>query len=135
MDEAQRSIESRLGMEHKSLRFIAKRVDVQFGEPPGVEKKPGYPDRFFWKEETIQVTEKIGEWRDYSCRGRMVHNMRAEHAAVAAGRGSWGVGRYYFRVRTLRGRVFDLYYDRAPKNADDRKGAWFLYGEMSETEE
>jgi len=128
-------IESRLGMEHKSLRFIAKQVEVQFDEPPGLEKKPGCPDRFVWKEETYQVTEKIAEWQDYSRRGRMAHNMRAEHAAVAAGRGSWGVGRFYFRVRTLRGRVFDLYYDRAPKNADERKGAWFLYREMCETED
>jgi len=31
--------------------------------------------------------------------------------------------------------VFDLYYDRAPKNADSRKGAWFLYREMVEIEE
>ncbi len=134
MVEAQRSIESRLGMEFKSLRFIGKRVEVQFDEPPILEKKPGCPDRFVWKEETYQLTEKIGEWQDYGRRGRMTHNMRAEHAEVAAGRGSWGVGRFYFRVRTHRGHVFDLYYDRAPKSADDRKGAWFLYREMCETE-
>jgi len=65
----------------------------------------------------------------------MAHNMRAEHAATAEVRGSWGVGRHYFRVRTFAGRIFDLYYDRAPKNADNRKGAWFLYREMTEIEE
>lgn len=64
----------------------------------------------------------------------MAVNMRPEHAAVASRRGSWGVGRFYYRVRTDTGRVFDLYYDRAPKSADDRKGAWFLYREMSVTE-
>ncbi|GMR11392.1 MAG: hypothetical protein BMS9Abin28_2223 [Anaerolineae bacterium] len=122
-------------MEHKSLRFIAERVEVQFDEPPSLEKKPGCPDRFVWKEDAYQVVEKIGEWQDYNRRGRMAHNMRAEHAAIAAGRGSWGVGRFYFRVRTLSGQVFDLYYDRMPKNADDRKGAWFLYREMREIEE
>jgi hypothetical protein len=122
-------------MEHKSLRFIAELVEVQFDEPPSLEKKPGCPDRFVWNDETYQVTEEIGEWQDYSRRGRMARNMRAEHAAVAENRGSWGVGRFYFRVRTLGGRVFDLYYDRAPKNVDERKGAWFLYREMSETEE
>jgi hypothetical protein len=61
--------------------------------------------------------------------------MRAEHGAVAESRGSWGVGRFYFRVRTLGGQVFDLYYDRAPKNVDERKGAWFLYREMGEIDE
>jgi hypothetical protein len=27
-----------------------------------------------------------------------------------------------------------LYYDRAPKKAGDRKGAWFLYREMSHSD-
>lgn len=122
-------------MNHESLRFIAERVEVQFNELPSLEKKPGCPDRFIWNDETYQITEKIGEWQDYSRRGRMAHNMRAEHAAVAASRGSWGVSRFYFRVRTLRGKVFDLYYDRAPESVDDRKGAWYLYREMYDTDE
>jgi hypothetical protein len=29
------------------------------------------------------------------------------------------------------GRVFDLYYDRAPENADKRKGCWVLQAERS----
>lgn len=122
-------------MEYISLRFIAERVEVEFDKPPALEKRPGCPDRFVWNDETFQVSEKIGEWQDYSRRGRMAHNMRAEHAAVAAGRGSWGIGRFYFRVRTHRQQVFDLYYDRAPKSVDDRKGAWYLYREMREIEE
>jgi hypothetical protein len=122
-------------MEHKSLQFIAERVEVQFDEPPSLVKKPGCPDRFVWNGETYQVTEKIGEWQDYGRRDRMAHNMRDEHTAVAESRGSWGVGRFYFRVRTLGGQVFDLYYDRAPKNVDERKGAWFLFREMGETDE
>jgi hypothetical protein len=28
--------------------------------------------------------------------------------------------------------VFDIYYDRAVKNVDDRKGQWFLYRELGE---
>jgi len=59
--------------------------------------------------------------------------MRPEHAATAVRRGSWGVGRDYHRVCTDSGQVFDLYYDRAPRKAGDRKGAWFLYREMSVT--
>jgi hypothetical protein len=33
-------------------------------------------------------------------------------------------------VRTGEGRVFELYYDRAPKDADDRHGHWVLYVEI-----
>ncbi len=45
-------------------------------------------------------------------------------------RGSWGVGRFYFRLETEGGRVFDLYYDRAPKDAGDRRGQWVLWREL-----
>lgn len=59
-----------------------------------------------------------------------------QHAAQARfgreRRGSWGVGQDYYRVRTSVGRFFDLYYDRAPKDADQRKGGWFLDKELSE---
>jgi len=33
-------------------------------------------------------------------------------------------------VRTADGRVFDLYYDRAPRDTQDRKGSWHLLREM-----
>jgi hypothetical protein len=33
-------------------------------------------------------------------------------------------------VNTEAGRVFVLYYDRAPRNADDRRGAWLLREEV-----
>jgi hypothetical protein len=64
----------------------------------------------------------------------MARNMRPEHAAKAAAHGSWGVGQFYFRVRTQQGRIFDLYYDRAPKDVDRRKGAWFLDKELGEVQ-
>ncbi len=62
----------------------------------------------------------------------MAKNMRPEHARTAERRGSWGVGRDYYRVRTETGRLFDLYYDRAPKDARRRKGAWYLFRELIE---
>jgi len=64
----------------------------------------------------------------------MARNMQPAHAAVAAERGSLGVGRFYFRVRVDTGQVFDLYYDRAIKDVDDRLGHWFLYRELSENQ-
>jgi hypothetical protein len=73
----------------------------------------------------------LSEWRDYQRRGRMARNMKPEHAAAAERRGSWGVGQFYFRVRTRNDKIFEIYYDRAPKDVDNRKGEWFLYRELS----
>lgn len=113
-----------------SSRFIGEEIQVEFNRPPMLEKKPGCPDRFIWQGEEFEVVEKLTEWHDYRRRGRMARNMRPTHAAIAEQRGSWGVGRDYFQVRTGSGRVFELYYDRAPKDVDRRKGAWFLYREV-----
>jgi len=46
--------------------------------------------------------------------------------------GSWGVGRFFFRIRVDTGKIFEIYYDRAPKGSKLRKGAWFLVGELIE---
>ena len=70
----------------------------------------------------------------------MARNMRPAHAAVASSRGSLNVGRFYFRVRVAlsssstagQTQVFDIYYDRAMKSVDERKGQWFLYRELEE---
>ncbi len=83
--------------------------------------------------------------------------MQPEHAAVASNRGSLNVGRFYFRVRVVdvssavelpneqstrvrsavelrneqvQEHIFDIYYDRAMKNVDDRKGQWVVYREL-----
>jgi hypothetical protein len=118
-------------MDIKPLRFIGEQIQVQFDQPPILEKRPGCPDRFLWREDMYYIVEKLSEWHDYTRRGRMSINMRPTHAAAATRRGSWGVGRDYYRVRTDAGRIFELYYDRAPKKVGDRKGAWFLYRELS----
>ena len=111
-------------------RFIGEEIEVGFDTSPLLEKKPGCPDRFIWGEQAFEITEMLREWHDYRRRGRMARNMAPAHAAIAEQRGSWGVGRAYFRVVTTGGRIFELYYDRAPKDADRRKGAWFLYREL-----
>jgi len=58
--------------------------------------------------------------------------MSPEHSLRAAERGSLNVGRFFFRVRVDSGQLFDIYYDRAMKNPDDRKGAWFIYRELAD---
>ncbi len=113
------------------LHFFGEPVTVEFDEPPPLIKSPHCPDRFTWREHTYAVVARIAEWQDYTRRGRMARNMQPAHAAVAGHRGSWGVGRFYFRVRTDTDQVFDLYYDRQPKDVDSREGAWFLYREMA----
>ncbi len=118
-------------MEIKALHFIGEAIQAEFNQPPLLQKKPGCPDRFVWREETYHIVELLSEWHDYGRRGRMATNMRPTHIATASRRGSWGVGRDYFRVRTENGQIFDLYYDRAPKSIDERKGGWFLYREMA----
>lgn len=112
--------------------FIGEPIEAVFDEPPALEKKPGCPNGFVWRGETYRVAELLAEWFDYTRRGRAARNMQPQHAAAAEKHGSWGVGRYYFRVRNADGRIFELYYDRAPKDSDRRKGAWFLVSELKE---
>jgi hypothetical protein len=112
------------------FRFIGEPITVEFDEPPLLQKKPGCPAAFLWDGERYPIVEKLAEWHDYRRRGRMARNMSPAHAAIASQRGSWGVGRDYYRVRTASSRVFDMYYDRAPQDAGDRMGRWFLFREL-----
>ena len=111
-------------------RFIGAQIQVYHDQPPTLEKRPGPPDGFTWKDQTHRVVVILREWHDYRRRGHMAHNMRPTHLAAAARRGSWGVGRDYYRVRTDTEEVFELYYDRAPKGLDHPKGAWYLYRQI-----
>ena len=114
------------------IHFYDHVIEPIFDVPPALEKSPTCPNGFIWEERTYHVTEMLAEWSDFTRRGRAARNMRPSHAAAASTRGSLGVGRFYFRVRTDSGQVFDLYYDRAPQDADRRKGQWFLYRELKE---
>lgn len=111
------------------LHFIGEPITVGWDEAPVFSKRPGCPDRFEWQGKVYTVTELLREHSDYTRRGRFANNMRPEHAEAASERGSWGVGRTYFVVQVEDGRVFELYYDRAPQGAR-RAGTWFLYQEM-----
>ena len=115
----------------KPLQFIGQEIQVAFNTKPALEKKPSAPDRFTWDGQVHQVESVLSEWRDFQRRGRMARNMQPHNAAKARRRGSWGVGRFYFRVLTGDNRIFDLYYDRAPKNVEDRKGSWYLDRELA----
>jgi hypothetical protein len=114
------------------IHFFDDPIEVIFDKPPAREKSPDCPNGFLWEEKMYRVVEMLSSWSDFARRGKMARNMRPAHAAVASSRGSLNVGRFYFRVRTDTDQVFDIYYDRAMKNVDERKGQWFLYRELEE---
>ncbi len=112
------------------LHFIDQPIEVRFDVSPCPAEDASLPGRVYLGGQILPVTAKLSEWTDFTRRGRMARNMQPAHAALAAERGSLGVGRFYFRVRVDTGQVFDLYYDRAIKDVDDRLGHWFLYREL-----
>ena len=117
-------------MEFIPIHFFDHVIEPIFDAPPVLDKVPGCPDGFIWAGRTYRVVEMLSSWSDFRRKGRAAKNMRPAHAAVAAGRGSLNVGRFYFRVRVDTGQFFDIYYDRAMKSVDDRKGQWFMYREL-----
>ena len=127
---------------YQAIHFFDHPIEVIFDTPPAREKTPDCPNGFIWEEKTYRVVDMLSSWSDFTRRGKMARNMRPAHAAVASGRGSLNVGRFYFRVRVVLSsssttghpmeQIFDIYYDRAMKNVDERKGQWFLYREMEE---
>ena len=112
------------------FHFLDEPIEVHFDTPPLLTRKPDAPQAFVWREERFAVDDILATWSDYRRRGRSERNMQPAHAQVAVRRGSWGVGRFYFRLRVQGGRVFDIYYDRAPEDAGDRVGHWFVYREL-----
>lgn len=116
-------------MKTHPVQFIDEPIQVEFDAPPALEKSPPCPQRFTWRGQIFTITNTLEEWVDTARRGRMARNMSPAHLSSAARSGSWGVGRFYFRVRVNTGQIFEIYYDRAPQDADNRKGGWFLKGE------
>jgi hypothetical protein len=117
----------------KPIKFISEEVEVIFDNPPPLTKRPGCPDGFIWQEETFRVNALLSEWRDFTRRGRFARNMQPQNQRNALRRGSLGVGRFYFQVQTEGGRIFELYYDRAPKSVDDKLGSWSLFRELDDS--
>lgn len=111
--------------------FIDEPIAVIFEHPPLLEKKPECPNSFIWQGQTFEITQLLSEWFDFERRGRNARNMQPQHASRASVKGSWGVGRFFFRVQVAQGRTFEIYYDRAPLDALHGKGGWFLFLERA----
>ncbi len=119
--------------DYTPIRFIGKSIEVSFLKDPYRKKIPHAPSCFVWEDRQYRVVGVINEWVDYRRKGPMAHNMQPHNLAKTVRRGSWGVGRFYFRVETDDGAIFDLYYDRAPKDIGNRLGGWFLWRELKKT--
>ena len=113
----------------KRAMFIGQEIRVGYQKDQSAQKSPACPDYFFWEEMTFAIAQIEREWKEFTRKGRATHNMRPAHHERAQKSGSWGVGRFYFRVLTECGRVFEIYYDRAPRNRENRQGKWFVYAE------
>lgn len=114
--------------------FIDEPIEVFHRKELVYEKTPGCPDGFLWRAEKFDVEVLLSEWKDFKRRGRLARNMRPAHHERAIVTGSLGSGRFFFRVLTCDGRVFDLYYDRAIKDALDKSGHWVLLREFLQEE-
>lgn len=112
------------------VRFSGESIQVSFDKPPAKTKSPPCPDHFTWNDQVYRVAAILKQWFDFSRRGRFRNNMQPHNQRKAIRRGSWGVGRFYFRVRTSSDHIFELYYDREPSDVDDRYGTWILYREL-----
>ena len=118
-------------MNPSSLEFLSEPIsNTQYSSPPTQIKKPPCPVSFTWRGEEFIVIACLAEWKDFSRRGRMRQNMQPKHIPTASQRGSWGVGRFYFDVKTDNNRFFRIYYDRAPSDSNDRTGSWFILAEL-----
>lgn len=113
----------------KLSHLYVEPIQVIFDTEPTYRKSPPCPNGFTWREQIFRIKTLLGEWVDYSRRGRYKRNMQPGHTTHALQHGSWGVGRFNFEVEVEGGRIFVIYYDRAPKDAFDRLGSWFMYGE------
>jgi hypothetical protein len=116
------------------MEFYADEIEVRFDQEPVLEKRPGPPVAFTWRGREYLVVELLKEWHDYRKRGKTKSFYEKERGSYwvkrAQRRGSWGVGRDYYRVRTDSGEVFDIYYDRSPKGRA-KKGQWVLSRRMT----
>jgi hypothetical protein len=114
----------------KKSIYIGEMISVEFDEPLLFTKKPDCPSDFSWQGKSFRITEILSEWQDFSRKGKYSRNMKDAHLERAKVKGSLGVGRFYFRVRTDENCVFEIYYDRSIKNTFETSGFWVLFQEL-----
>ncbi len=116
----------------KNKKFIDEEIEVGYVKEPLLVRVPSCPDRFIWRGVEFTVKRLISQWNDLARRGNQAKNMRSAHLTRAEKLGSWGSGRFFFCVETTAGRVFALYYDRAPRRGGGGSGSWVLLYELQD---
>ncbi|MBC7250995.1 MAG: hypothetical protein H5T62_12015 [Anaerolineae bacterium] len=115
--------------------FISEEIEALFDREPALEKRTGVPDGFIWRGRPYRVVSLLREWHDYTPRGKSKAMYEKERGAywvkASHRRGTWGVGRDYYRVLTASDEIFDIYYDRKPKGRK-QKGTWILWRQVDE---
>ncbi|HAF61728.1 MAG TPA: hypothetical protein DCK95_05330 [Anaerolineaceae bacterium] len=111
-----------------NIRFIGESIEVCYDHGIMKLKSPPCPDRFYWRSTQYTVTQLVQQWSDFSRKGRMKRNMSEAHRIKAERTGSWGVGRFFFRVKVNTGQDFTIYYDRSPQSAQKDR-SWMLFQE------
>lgn len=106
--------------------FICEEINAVFDKKFFLEKNPPCPVSIIWREEEIGINDLLSSWDDFARKGKQAKNMRSTHLERAGNKGSWGVGKQYFKLEDELGRILVVYYDRAPKNVSDKKGRWVL---------
>ncbi len=91
-------------------QFISEEIEVEFDQEFILEKKPPCPISFRWRGEIFSVNELISSWFNFERKGNKARNMRIKHLARARKKGSWGVGRFYFRIKDEFGKIIVIYY-------------------------
>jgi len=112
--------------------FIGEEIEPVFAETPDLEKRTGVPTGFKWRGREYAIKRVVKEWHEYG--PARPGTSRSPHAQLGMDRGTRGSGRDFYRVILEDGRLVDLYYDRRPKNAKDRKGRWVFFREIGETQ-
>ncbi len=106
--------------------FIDEVIQVALADGSFLERIPKCPTRIFWQDKWIRLVSLESAWDDLSRKGNNARNMREGHLERAKVRGSWGVGKFYFRFLGEDNQIYTIYYDRAPSDAENRKGTWVL---------
>lgn len=102
--------------------FVGADIEVEFFEEQVIRRRP--PDAFAWNGEWFEVVELLQVWSETGPTRWRNSDRRRQHISSQ--------GRDYYRVKTSRGRVFDLFYDRRiyKGHAESR---WVLWREQVET--
>ena len=106
--------------------FVDEVIQVELLDGTFLERKPKCPTRILWQGMWIGVASLESAWDDLSRRGNKARNMREGHLERAKVKGSWGVGKFYFRFLGEDHQTYTIYYDRTPDDAENRKGTWVL---------